>query len=161
MRCLIIASDGVTDLMSPTEAALIVEDYVVKKDEGVHSGILPARQIVERALAWARNPRRSSGPADNASAIVIIPTVDEEDSDDEETIVDENEGRRQITIGDYINSIESPERRPKRGRQTLGDNLDDNPPAKEPKTEASEELEIQRPAEKEREMQPRTRSRTF
>jgi hypothetical protein len=168
MRCLIIATDGVTNLMSPTEAALIVEDYVGRKYARMHSGQLPARQIVDRALAIARNPRRARrGPVDNASAIVIIPDVDDED-DDADTIVDKNEGRRQITIGDYINSIESPEKRPeKRGRE---DDIEDRPtPAKAPKKEASEELEIegaprrhsQQPAETERNMEPRTRSRTF
>jgi serine/threonine protein phosphatase PrpC len=170
MRCLIIATDGVTNLISPTEAALIVEDYVGRKYARMHSGKLPARQIVDRALAIARNPRRSRGPVDNASAIVIILTVDDED-DDAEPIVDKNEGRRQITIGDYINSIESPEKRPeKRGRETLeGDKEDRSTPAKAPKKEASEELEIegaprrhsQQPAETERNMEPRTRSRTF
>lgn len=157
--------------MSPTEAALIVEDYVGRKYARMHSGQLPARQIVDRALAIARNPRRARrGPVDNASAIVIIPDVDDED-DDADTIVDKNEGRRQITIGDYINSIESPEKRPeKRGRETLEcDKEDRSTPAKAPKKEASEELKIQgakrrhsqQPAETERNMEPRTRSRTF
>jgi serine/threonine protein phosphatase PrpC len=72
MRCLVIASDGVTNFISPNEAVWIAEKFQYNRERGQHEEIMPAQMVVNQALKNAKNPRKARGPADNTSAIVII-----------------------------------------------------------------------------------------
>ncbi|CBY11523.1 unnamed protein product [Oikopleura dioica] len=174
-RCLIIASDGVTNLMKPDEAAVIVHEFQDNREHGTHTGMLPAQLIVNQAIAIGKIPRRTQGVADNASAIVIIPMFDEDDTDEDDEIeeifedVEKPPEIQKVTTEAYIRSVERAKR--KRAIKTTIDNKEnhDSPaPAKKPKAGEPEEKESriierrhsERLAERE-ERSTRSRTRTF
>ena len=90
MRCLVIASDGVTNFITPNEAVWIAEKFQSNRERGRHEEVMPAQMIVNQALKNAKNPRKARGPADNSSAIVIIFMAKERNVRENRTTLQEN-----------------------------------------------------------------------